>query len=304
MTYTSAFKILELPSSPSPTHDAIRKQYRALSLKYHPDKNPNSPDAHDQFILVSEAYHFLMNEPETFTKSPILEKYNDLLFSFFNSVLNNRSEYNEKIYSILRQILTLCEHNAVELLKRINRDTLKYIYNLLITYKDILHVSDDFLCKMAKIVTEEDESNQILYILNPDLKDLFENNLYRLTHLNKPYIIPLWHHELIYDVDNYGEMYVQCFPILPDHITIDEDNHIHVNVRFSVSDIFDNPVISIELYPGKTLELYPDELFFKKEQNVCLKNCGIPCIHYNEETMNIYDVSIKSNIYIYLHIDL
>jgi len=45
--------------SASATQDEIKKQYRRLAKKYHPDANPNDPKAAERFKEISEAYNVL-----------------------------------------------------------------------------------------------------------------------------------------------------------------------------------------------------------------------------------------------------
>jgi molecular chaperone DnaJ len=45
--------------SASATQDEIKKQYRKLAARYHPDKNPNDTKAADRFKEISEAYQVL-----------------------------------------------------------------------------------------------------------------------------------------------------------------------------------------------------------------------------------------------------
>lgn len=53
------YKILEV--SQFATADAIKKSYRRLAKKYHPDKNPNNNIAENNFKEVAEAYEILSN---------------------------------------------------------------------------------------------------------------------------------------------------------------------------------------------------------------------------------------------------
>src|SRR5260221_7707631 len=43
----------------SASQDEIKKKYRKLASKHHPDKNPNDPKAADTFKQISEAYQTL-----------------------------------------------------------------------------------------------------------------------------------------------------------------------------------------------------------------------------------------------------
>ncbi len=46
----------------SASEDEIKKAYKKLALKYHPDKNPNNLQAKAKFILIAKAYEALTNE--------------------------------------------------------------------------------------------------------------------------------------------------------------------------------------------------------------------------------------------------
>src|ERR671916_1771610 len=55
------YAVLGVPASAS--QDEIKKQYRKLAAKLHPDKNPSDPKAADRFKDVTEAYH-VVGDPE------------------------------------------------------------------------------------------------------------------------------------------------------------------------------------------------------------------------------------------------
>src|SRR5688500_1579596 len=57
--------------SASASHDEIKKQYRKLAAKHHPDKNPNDAKAAERFKEISEAYQVLGDETKR-------EQYDDM----------------------------------------------------------------------------------------------------------------------------------------------------------------------------------------------------------------------------------
>ena len=46
----------------SASADEIKKAYRKVALKYHPDRNPDNKEAEDKFKEAAEAYEVLSNE--------------------------------------------------------------------------------------------------------------------------------------------------------------------------------------------------------------------------------------------------
>ncbi len=61
MEYKDYYKVLGLDKTA--TDDALKKAYRKLAVKYHPDKNPGNKAAEEKFKELSEAYEVL-KDPE------------------------------------------------------------------------------------------------------------------------------------------------------------------------------------------------------------------------------------------------
>jgi hypothetical protein len=54
------YEILEI--STEATREEIKKSFRNLALKYHPDKNKNSEESKQQFVKLVEAYEVLSDD--------------------------------------------------------------------------------------------------------------------------------------------------------------------------------------------------------------------------------------------------
>ena len=58
-------------------HETIRKAYKKLVKKYHPDRNPNDPKAQENFNKVARAYEFL-GDPK---KRKLYDQYGDMILN-------------------------------------------------------------------------------------------------------------------------------------------------------------------------------------------------------------------------------
>jgi len=303
MNIHQSIKILNIPENSEINEEIIKKHYRMMALKYHPDKNKEI-DAPSKFQEIHDAYEFLSNKKEEIQSN----SYEALLKNFINQIFDD--DFQKRIiFMLLMKILDKTSHKMINIslkfLENIDIQILKKIYNFLNYYNDIFE-SFHFIEKIKNII-ENREKTQYLgkngekereyIILHPLLEDLFENNLYKLNEHNQNIIVPLWHHELIYDISGI-ELYIECYPILPDHITIDEENNIHVFLKYTITEIWSLEYITIHL-GNKTFYIDRTHLLMIKFQKFRIKRQGI--VKINEE--NIYDISEKGDIIVHISIN-
>jgi hypothetical protein len=181
------------------------------------------------------------------------------------------------------------ENIDVVLLKKI-RDFLNY-YSDIFDYFYFIEKIDVIIENKEKMDVRKKRTNLILH---PLLEDLFENNLYRLSEYN--IIVPLWHHELLYDISG-TELCIECYPILPENVSIDEDNNLHVLLNYKLKELMSLETIEINL-GNKTFQIDRRLLYLREFQKYILNKEGIAKINEG----NIYDIHEKSTIILYINI--
>lgn len=284
--------------------DIVKKQYHKLALQYHPDKNNNSLESTEKFQKIGQAYELITTELdildsdyEKIRQSNNIPTYTSFLQQFIDNVLHHKYD---NISSIIKEIVfNTSSYKTIssKIFENINKETIIIIYNFIIKYKHVLHIDEQIINSIHQIIIDKYKNIHIVNI-NPSLKDIILNNVYKLEENNKTYYCPLWHSQLYFDDDDDPDFHliVKCIPELPTNMEIDENNNIIIveKYKFDVS-LLNTDYLEI-LLEHKKLQIPINKLFIQKEQTYILKHCGISRI--NED--DIYDISDVSDVIIKL----
>ena len=295
MDSATAFEILELDDIAS-----LKKQYHKMALKYHPDKNPLSPQATEKFQKINEAYEYLSNKNcntnvSSSSSKEGKSKYNDLLSSFIQNIM--KGSYSSAIMEIMKIIVT---NNKTKITSRLfdnlDKEVVLEIYNMVVKYRDVFGVPPEII-EIVRTIVKEKYSNDNIYILTPTLDDILADKVYILTHDERQYAVPLWHNELYFADDNGADIIVLCNPNLPEDVEIDGDNNVVVRkeVEFKRDTLFDvnGRSTNISITIGSRVFCVPvEKLWIKSTQNFVFRGQG--ALRINEK--DIYDTSNRGDI--------
>ena len=293
MNSTLAREIIGFDENEPITRDELKRKYRRLALQFHPDKNGNSKESAEHFKMIHEAYEYLQiymvsqtdDDAPSNTASEAGDDYITMLQRFIESIIQspNMSEIIKEI------VMNGCKKLSTRLFENMSKDTSMEVLSFISKHRNILHIDPDTIQSVREIILEKYKNDQI-YILNPSLDDLLENNVYKLDIDGKIYLVPLWHSEVYFDGSGC-DIIVQCIPDLPANMYIDENNALHVNINapFTIS-LLDSPIVLFKL--GK--QTFPLQVQFKKTQTCYLHNQGISVI----DEKNMYNIFPKGGVYV------
>jgi hypothetical protein len=305
MNIQQASEILELEMIQIVDIKIVKKQYHKLALQNHPDKNGNTEESNQKFKKINEAYFYLKDMNDNIysnaSKSDNDEEddHNDDIDFNDNNYLNILKVFiqniiqcsnKDAVFEIIKDIVVSCKQIPLKLFEGLDKYVCIEIYEFITKYKTILHISQDTIDNVKIIILEKIKNDQI-YILNPSINDLFENNIYKISILDETYLVPLWHNELYFDGKD-GEIIVKCIPDLPENVTIDEHNNLTISLDIQLTqELLDKP--SIHFYLGdKCMQILLNHLNLQKSQIVLFKRQGISQINDSD----MYNVSVKADI--------
>mgnify|MGYP003670726276 CR=1 FL=1 len=300
MNYNNACNILDLNITFNERE--LKHNYYMKALKFHPDKNKDI-NAKKDFQEILDAYEYLKdsknidndyecnNESSSESSNINEESYIDILEKFANGIVDKNINIT-KFLSILNNKYTKI---SCELLKQFPKPILMKLHKFTSQYSDILYINNDILLELDKLIEEHTKNDNII-LLNPTIENLLNDEVYKLEIEDETYYIPLWHHELIYEISN-NSIIIQCEPVLPDYISIDQHNNLYVNLSTSLTNILNRKNININI-GNRNYNIIVSELYIKKYQRYIIKNKGVAFINTND----IYNINNRCNIYIDIHL--
>lgn len=302
MDFQTAIKTLELNAGFSLVD--VKRNYYKLSLKWHPDKN-TSINSTKKFQEIAEAYEFLKiyldlengNETNETNENDFLNMCNHFLSSLIETTktMTGNKITNEQIMNILKQLTAKCEKVSIKLFEGIDKESSILLFNYLVSYADILSISQETLNEIKNVIELKMKNDNII-ILNPNIENLLNDEVYVLNFEDKTYYIPLWHNELIYDTTK-GKLIVKIEPELPPHLEIDDNNNIIVNLTTKINSLLVNEKLIFKL-GEKVFQMTSENLRIKKKQQFFLKNKGLTRINYSE----LYNIKKKADIIVNLEL--
>ena len=83
--------------------------------------------------------------------------------------------------------------------ENLEKENVLNLYNFIQKYYNIIGINNDILESINKIVKEKISIDDII-ILNPNIDNLLNNDIYKLTYNDQYIYVPLWHKELEFEL--------------------------------------------------------------------------------------------------------
>ena len=79
------------------SQDDIKKKYRELAIKWHPDKNPGNKEAEEQFKSISKAYEILSDPRKRWEYDLTKSQENQMELLNINNLFRDINEFYQRI---------------------------------------------------------------------------------------------------------------------------------------------------------------------------------------------------------------
>ena len=275
----------------------LKRSYHIMALNYHPDKNKEI-NAKERFQEIGEAYTFLhniinsniYNIYENNTEEEIYDTpYTDLMINLLKMLLSKPD--SGEINKFQKKCIEYTNKLLDQLFDKINLNVLEDIYKFIV--KNSMDLSEDMINVIKDLINKK-LMKYNMYIISPSLDNIMKSEIFKLEIEEDIVYVPLWHQEMVYE-----NILIKIQPILPDNVTIDEYNNMHITYEERFINLLNFIKEEIKFIEINNYKVYLEELRLKKIQVVIFKNEGIPLINTND----ILDNKIKGNVLIHIHLE-
>lgn len=303
--------------------EELNKRFRILALRLHPDKNGNTPEATAAFQELNAAYRLLLPGANDRTNkysdadadadaNADIETYSNIFMKFmkslFRSERNPRQDDADGVNPILLDLLHRIVHDYASgsvnaALDSLDPSVLFQLYDTLEQYNAAVSMDARVFEEITRTLREKMQKNNII-VLRPSLKDVLQNNISVLQYEGQTFYVPLWHSELHYRVEGSDkQLIVKCVPVLPDHMSIDANNELRIDVRADIRELLtrSSGTLRVPLHEDACVELRVSDLRIVSRQTVVVRDGihrGISLICSND----IYDVKKQAPICVHVHL--
>jgi len=290
MNYREACSILGISNDEDITEDVVKKKYRSLALKFHPDKNVDK-NTTELFQEIQEANAFLLERMDVGDpdmeegESGDLGTYFHMVLSLYERIKNIHHPFKDRMIQILSERWRDCCKQLY--LSREKGNKREALFALFSRWKHVLWLDDAFLEGLYHD-THSTRKRDIV-VLRPTMDLLLEKQIFLVSKGGRDYYIPLWIDEITFEEEDVERVFI-CEPVLQENMWIDEENNIHISVE---KEWFDDGTC-IEQMIGKKMFVF--ERKERSHDTIVLEQQGIPRIHPDD----IYDASQTGSIVLHL----
>ena len=260
MIFKEAIEILNVPAKFT-NHD-LKKAYHKKALQFHPDKNSETEET---FKEINEAYIFLQENSNQNTQD---DNFFFQIISIIRSFIYNKNFFKEIINKLSKE-------NLIQILKVFQKN------------QSLLNI-DEQIIQLIYIELQKKLQKDTVYILNPNINDLLDGNVYKLHINNQILLCPVWLDEIrFFD----AELIIQCIPTLEKNMTLDLNNNLIIQINAKISSLLNKGYLELTI-GKKNIKILSTQLKIRKKQKYYIYNEGIPIIN----TQNIYDKSKRAHL--------